>query len=87
LVEKRKMLDRAEQLAVHSSYNLWVRELNKEVNELMFKENKMWRQWAKSFFLVGIDKNSKYFHSRATQRHRCNKITSIYNSSGEWISN
>ena len=37
------MLNRAEQLAIHSGCILRVRELNKEVNELMLKENKMWR--------------------------------------------
>lgn len=36
---------------------------------------------AKSFQLVGGDKNSKYFHSRATQRHCRNKILGIFNSS------
>ena len=37
------MLNRAEQLAIHSGCILRARELNKEVNELMLKENKMWR--------------------------------------------
>ena len=56
-----------------------------EINELMVKENKMWRQRAKSFWLVGGDKNSKYFHSRATQRHCRNRITGINNSLGKWV--
>ena len=38
----------------------------------------------KTFWLVRGVKNSKYFHSRATQRHKRNKITGIYNSSGQW---
>ena len=33
------------------------------------------------------DKNSKYFHSRATQRHRKNSIYKIRNSNGRWCSN
>lgn len=37
------MLARVEQMAIHIGCNLRVRELNKEVNELMIKENKMWR--------------------------------------------
>ena len=56
-----------------------------EINELMVKENKMWRQRAKSFWLVGGDKNSKYFHSRATQRHHRNRIIGINNSLGRWV--
>ena len=57
---------RAEQQALHSCSNFQVRELKKEVDELMIKENIMWRQRAKNFWLVGGDKNAKYFHSRAT---------------------
>ena len=45
----------------------------------------MWRQRAKSFKLVDVDKNSKYFHSRATQRHRRNRILVIQNSMGRWV--
>ena len=33
------------------------------------------------------DKNSKYFHSRATQRHRRNKINGITNSTSKWVKN
>lgn len=39
-----------------------------------------------SFCLVGSDKNTKYFHSRATQRYWRNKISGIYNSIGRWCS-
>ena len=47
----------------------------------------MWRQRAKSFWLVDGDKNSKLFHSRATQRTRSNRIHGITNSSGRWVQN
>ena len=57
---------KAEHVVAHTENNYRVRELNKEVMKLMIKENKMWRQWAKKFRLIGGDKNTKYFHSRAT---------------------
>ena len=63
---------KAEHVATHTGNNYRVRELNKEVMKLMIKENKMWKQWAKKFWLIGGVKNTKYFHSRATQRHRRN---------------
>ena len=66
MIEKRKLLARAEKEAIQSGVNFQVRELSMEINELMVKENKMWRQRAKIFWLVRGDKNSKYLHSRAT---------------------
>ena len=49
LVEKRKLLVRAEHAAMQSGCNFQVRELTKEINGLMIKENKMWWKRAKSF--------------------------------------
>ena len=57
----------------------------KDINQLMVKENILWRQRAKSFWLVGGDKNSKYFHSRATLRHWRNRIIRVHNLEGEWV--
>ena len=53
---------KAERASLQSGCNFLVRELTKEINGLMIKENTKWRQGAKSFWLVGGDKNSKYFH-------------------------
>ena len=30
------------------------------------------------------DHNTKFFHSKASQRHRCNYITKLYDSTGRW---
>ena len=45
----------------------------------MDKENKMWRQQAENFWWIGRDKNTKYFHRRATQRW-VTQLDSIANS-------
>ena len=76
---------RTKQLAVNSGSNYRVIDLDKDVNELMIKENPMWRQQTKNSWLIGGNKNTKYFHSSTTQRHRRNKITGIYNFVGVWI--
>ena len=72
-------------MAMQLGNNLRVRELTKEVQGLMEKENKMWRQRAKNFWLIGGDKNTKYFLSRATQRCWQNKISGIFNLNGVWV--
>ena len=85
LREKRKLLSKAEKVAMQTGANFRLRELKKEINQLMVKENILWRQRAKSFWLVGGDQNSKYFHSRATLRHRRNIIKGVQNLAGEWL--
>ena len=85
LKEKKKQPEKAEKVAMQLGNNLRVRELTKEVQGLMEKENKMWRQRAKNFWLIGGDKNTKYFLSRATQRCWQNKISGIFNLNGVWV--
>ena len=85
LIDKRKCFLQAKQQAMHGGSNNQVRGLKKEINELLVKENLMWRQQEKTLWLVDGDKNSRYFHIRATQRHRKNKILGVKDSSGAWL--
>jgi len=48
--------------------NFRVRELKKEIDELVDKEYSMWFQRSKVLWATNGDKNSKYFHYCATQR-------------------
>ena len=58
--------------------------LKTEVNDLLDKETRMWFQRSRSPWAVHGDKNSKYFHRRATQRLRRNRIDGIRDSQGRW---
>ena len=69
LAKKRRFLVDGEKEAMRSGLNHRVRELKREIIELIDKDNRMWFQWAKDG-----DKNSKFFHNRATQRKRKNSI-------------
>nr|POF12076.1 hypothetical protein CFP56_08843 [Quercus suber] len=64
--------------------NFKARMLKSEVNDLMEKETRMWFQRSHSLWATFGDKNSKYFHSRATQRYRRNKIDGVRNGRGHW---
>ena len=60
-----------------------VLKLEKEINELLVKEEKMWKQRSKALWLREGDKNTCYFHGRATQRFRRNKICELLDSKGQ----
>ncbi|KAL4625859.1 hypothetical protein ACB092_05G055500 [Castanea dentata] len=47
--------------------------LKSELRILLTQEEKLWQQQAKSAWLKGWDQNSKYIHSRASQRYRWNE--------------
>ena len=72
---------------MRTGVNFQVRELKKEIDELVDKEYKMWFQRSKMLWAANGDKNSKFFHCHATQRKRKNLILKIYKADGEWSSN
>ena len=57
--------------------NAWVRELNSEINVLLDREARMWVQRSRIQQASQGDKNTKYFHSKATKRNRKNQICGI----------
>ena len=59
---------------MRSGLNHQVKELKREITELIDKENRMWFQWAKVLLAKDANINSKFFHNRATQRKRKNSI-------------
>lgn len=60
-----------------------VLKLKKEIKELLVKEEEMWKQRSRAIWLHEGDNNTHYFHSRATQRFRRNKICELLDSEGQ----
>ena len=58
--------------------------IRKEINELLDSEEIMWQQRAKVQWLGLGDRNTKYFHTRASDRRRRNTINSIMDENGNW---
>ena len=81
---KKKLLAKAELDALLTGVNFKARMLKSEVNDLMEKETRMWFQRSCSLWATFGDKNSKYFHSRATQRYQRNKINGVRDGRGHW---
>ena len=61
-----------------------IKLLRREVNELIHHEEVFWRQWPRSLWLSAGDKNTRFFHQRASQRTKKNTIDGLYNENGVW---
>ena len=57
-------------------------QLKTEVADLLRVEEKMWQQRNHVHWMISGDKNSSYFHNRASQRFRRNNITELRDSLG-----
>lgn len=52
----------------------------------MHKEALLWRQRSKIEWLRDEDRNTKVYHSKASQRRRRNYIKGLFDSNGVWCS-
>ena len=84
---KRKDLKEAEKVAMRSGNNQQVCVLKNEIAELVDKENRLWFQRSKIMWAKFGDRNSKFFHSHASQRKRKNLIQRLKDHNGCVIDN
>ena len=61
-----------------------IRNVRMEINEIQVREEIMWNQRSRAFWLKWGDRNTKFFHAMASQRRRKNQIVGLQNSRGEW---
>ena len=61
---------------VHSALNVW-----------LDAENTMWRQRSRNFWLTEGDRNTSFFHTKATNRKQRNTIHGLCDANGEWQEN
>lgn len=72
LEQKKKLLKEVELEAQRTGINFRIRELKLEISGLFNKETRMWFQRSKALWASHGNKNSKYFHSQATQEEKFN---------------
>ena len=80
----KKLLVEVESVAMVSGINFRVRQLKKEIEVLLDRESTMWAQRSRLLWARNGDRNTKYFHSRATRRFRRNKVEGIRDEEGNW---
>ena len=66
LAKKRKELARVERQALQGGCAIRLVAIKNEINSLMEKEERMWRQRSRSLYLKEGDRNTRFFHYRAT---------------------
>ena len=82
LTEKKSSLKNAKKVAqIGGNYEL-VFAIKKEIFELLLLEEQIWHQQSHVHRLKSSDKNSKFFHSKASQRLYRKRIFGIKNNNG-----
>ena len=59
-----------------------VNQLKWEINGLLIKEEKMWKQRSRALWLKEGHQNTKFFHNRASHRYKRNRIEELKNEAG-----
>ena len=58
---------------------------SKKLDDLLLKQEIFWAQRSRVSWLKHGDWNTKFFHSKASQRHKRNFILGIKNQQGNWV--
>ena len=58
--------------------------MRSEINDLLHQEEVFWRQRSRAVLLPAGDKNTKFFHNRASQIRQKNQIEGLMDETGVW---
>ena len=61
-----------------------IKRVRDEINEIQVREEMMWSQRSRALWLKWGDRNTKFFHTSASQRRRKNWIAGLQDPSGVW---
>ena len=82
--EKRRSLNSLTMDDQHGSRGADINHLRKEINDLLDSKETIWRQRNKVHWYKEGDQNTKFSHTRASERRRKNTILELWNDNGEW---
>ena len=80
--EIQKQLDRLNEAELTEEAKAKFLELSKKMDDLLQKQEIFWAQRFRLNWLKHGDRNTKFFHARATQRKGRNHIRGIWNTNG-----
>jgi hypothetical protein len=85
--EMKRLKQELEALLLRNDHatNFRVQEIYQRLDELLIREEIMWKQRSRIDWLREGDRNTKYFHQRATWRAKKNKIVSLKDENGRVV--
>jgi exonuclease III len=84
LDQKKSEMEHLMSSNLDGAHNQSIYRLKGEINELLLQDELHWRQRSRAVWLESGDKNTKFFHQKATQRRRTNTITGLLDSLDIW---
>ena len=83
LEEKQKVREELVSLGYGANMEQ-INTMRSEINDLLHQEEVFWRQRSRAVWLPTGDKNTKFFHNRASQRRQKNHIEGLMDETGVW---
>ena len=84
IAKKRRVLNSITTIDQQSNRGAKINQLRKEINDLLDSKETIWRQRSKVHLYKEGDKNTKFFHARASERRKKNSILGLWNEDGVW---
>ncbi|KAL5574544.1 hypothetical protein UlMin_016243 [Ulmus minor] len=85
-LQVRKMKTAFDRIDKQLSSHNWKehQRLEKALSALRYKEERYWKQRSKDMWLKCGDRNSKFFHQKASARHAKNSISGLLDTNEKW---
>ena len=81
---KRNALSALTQQDKNGELSAEIRNLRRELNELLEYEELYWGQRTKAHWLKEGDRNTKFFHTHASEKRKQNTILGVWDAHGRW---
>uniref|UniRef100_A0A803P9M1 CCHC-type domain-containing protein n=1 Tax=Cannabis sativa TaxID=3483 RepID=A0A803P9M1_CANSA len=85
-VKTKKLKKAISELSPRQDSSIWgeLKTLEKQLNVVLEKDEKYWRQRSQTLWLKWGDLNTKYFYRKASARRKKNEIKGLVDSMGIW---
>ncbi|KAF7827642.1 reverse transcriptase [Senna tora] len=87
LLSRLKGIQRAKERKFNHFLAKLEKELKQELEDILNQEETLWYQKVRCAWIKDGDRNTKYYHTKAINRRRRNKILMLKKENGEWEEN